>query len=752
MGEHRGGVDTEEKGSLNNLPALFETREAKGRVRVAYKVFASTVLVGICWIWLYRLTHFPRFSSSSSSGEGGEGGGIIRWWAWIGMFMTELCFGLFWIITQSARWKVIYRQPFKDRLSLSYEDKLPRLDIFVCTADPKAEPPMLVVNTVLSTMAYNYPTQKLSVYLSDDGGSEFTFYALLEASSFSKHWLPFCKKFKVEQRSPAPYFSRNSNPQDTIFAQHHLAIKKLYEEMKIRVEKAIESGSISEDIKNKHKGFLEWNSNVTKQDHHSIVKILVDGRNPNEVDVDGEQLPTVVYMAREKKPQWPHNFKAGSMNALIRVSSEISNAPIILNVDCDMYSNDTDTVRDAMCFFMDEKQGHEISYVQFPQRYENITKNDIYGNEVSPVHKIELAGLDGYGGALYVGTGCFHRRESLSGTKYSKDQRTEHNSMNGKTKHQTVGELEEASKVLANCSYEKDTEWGKEMGLVYGCPVEDIVTGLTIQCKGWKPVYYNPQREAFLGVAPIRLDLALIQYKRWSEGMFQIFFSKYCPFIYGHGKIKLGAQMGYCIYLLWAPFSFPVLYYLVVPPLCLLRGVPLFPQLSSLWFIPFAYVFVARNACSLAESIKCGDTLKAWWNMQRMWVIRRTTSYLFGFADTIMRYFGFSETSFTVTDKVVDAEVVKRYEEDTMDFGSDSIFFTIISTLALVNLSCLVMGLMLRGFEDFVAQMSLCGIMVMLNLPVYQALFLRSDKGQMPSSVMFKSVVVASFMCLMALF
>lgn len=168
--------------------------------------------------------------------------------------------------------------------------------------------------------------------------------------------------------------------------------------------------------------------------------------------------------------------------------------------------------------------------------------------------------------------------------------------------------------------------------------------------------------------------------------------------------------------------------------------------------MPFAYVFVARNACSLAESIQCGDTLKAWWNMQRMWMIRRTTSYLFGFADTIMRHFGFSETSFTVTDKVVDAEVVKRYEEDTMDFGSDSIFFAIISTLALVNLSCLVMGLMLRGFEDFVAQMSLCVIIVMLNLPVYQALFLRSDKGQMPSSIMFKSVVVASFMCLMALF
>lgn len=117
-----------------------------------------------------------------------------------------------------------------------------------------------------------------------------------------------------------------------------------------------------------------------------------------------------------------------------------------------------------------------------------------------------------------------------------------------------------------------------QMGLVYGCPVEDIVTGLTIQCRGWKPVYYNPSKYAFQGVAPTTLDIAFIQFKRWSEGMFQVFFSKYCPFIYGHQKIKLGAQMGYCIYLLWAPVSLPTLCYAVVPALSLLHDMPLFPQ------------------------------------------------------------------------------------------------------------------------------------------------------------------------------
>lgn len=99
---------------------------------------------------------------------------------------------------------------------------LPEVDIFVCTADPEIEPPMMVINTVLSVMAFDYPSEKLSVYLSDDGGSEITFYALLEAATFAKHWLPFCKRFKVEPRSPAAYFN---GIKDTNIANELVAIK-----------------------------------------------------------------------------------------------------------------------------------------------------------------------------------------------------------------------------------------------------------------------------------------------------------------------------------------------------------------------------------------------------------------------------------------------------------------------------------------------------------------------------------------------
>jgi len=70
---------------------------------------------------------------------------------------------------------------------------------------------MMVVNTALSVMAYEYPSDKISVYVSDDGGSSLTFFALIEAAKFSKQWLPFCKKNNVQDRSPEVYFSSESH-------------------------------------------------------------------------------------------------------------------------------------------------------------------------------------------------------------------------------------------------------------------------------------------------------------------------------------------------------------------------------------------------------------------------------------------------------------------------------------------------------------------------------------------------------------
>lgn len=119
-----------------------------------------------------------------------------------------------------------------------------------------------------------------------------------------------------------------------------------------------------------------------------------------------------------------------------------------------------------------------------------------------------------------------------------------------------------------------------QKGVRYGCPLEDVTTGLQIQCRGWRSVYYNPKRKGFLGMTPTSLGQILVLYKRWTEGFLQISLSRYSPFLLGHGKIKLGLQMGYSVCGFWAVNSFPTLYYVTIPSLCFLNGISLFPEVS----------------------------------------------------------------------------------------------------------------------------------------------------------------------------
>ncbi|KAL5865222.1 hypothetical protein ACOSQ3_002736 [Xanthoceras sorbifolium] len=91
------------------------------------------------------------------------------------------------------------------KLNRVYE--LPAVEMFVTTADPMLEPPIV---TVLSLMALDYPANKLACYVSDDSCSPLYLHALFEASKLAKLWVPFCKKYNVKVRAPFKYFSDES--------------------------------------------------------------------------------------------------------------------------------------------------------------------------------------------------------------------------------------------------------------------------------------------------------------------------------------------------------------------------------------------------------------------------------------------------------------------------------------------------------------------------------------------------------------
>jgi cellulose synthase A len=63
------------------------------------------------------------------------------------------------------------------------------------------------------------------------------------------------------------------------------------------------------------------------------------------------------------------------------VSAVLTNAPYMLNLDCDHYVNNSKAVKEAMCFMMDPLVGKKCCYVQFPQRFDSIDRHDRYANK-----------------------------------------------------------------------------------------------------------------------------------------------------------------------------------------------------------------------------------------------------------------------------------------------------------------------------------------------------------------------------------
>ena len=64
-----------------------------------------------------------------------------------------------------------------------------------------------------------------------------------------------------------------------------------------------------------------------------------------------------------------------------RVSGLMTNAPYMMNLDCDMYVNNPNVLLQAMCLFKDPIIHGEYAFVQFPQCFYNGLQDDPFANQ-----------------------------------------------------------------------------------------------------------------------------------------------------------------------------------------------------------------------------------------------------------------------------------------------------------------------------------------------------------------------------------
>ncbi|WCJ40234.1 cellulose synthase like G3 [Euphorbia peplus] len=668
------------------------------------------------------------------------------------MVIADLVLAFMWCTLQTTRLFPISRREFPENLVMKTSD-FPGIDVFICTADPTKEPPMSVVNTALSVMAYDYPPEKLSVYVSDDGGSALTLFAFMEAAKFAVHWLPFCRDNKLLDRNPQAYFDSDHT---SLTASHQ--IKGKYESMRKRVEKVVERGQVDDEFINtdEDKQVLnQYRPNFTPQNHPTVIQVLLE-KEKNK-DCNGEFLPNLIYVSREKSKTVHHHYKAGALNVLVRVSAIMTNSPIILTLDCDMYSNDPQTLKRVLCYYSEPKIVSNYAFIQFPQRFKGINKNDIYAGQFKRAFQLNPMGFDGLRGSKFVGTGTFFSRRALfGGPSTFVSPEIPHLSPHKIVKKPIISEqLLQMAHHVADCNYETNTAWGDLLGFRYGSLVEDIFTGYRLHCEGWRSIFCNPERAAFLGNAPISFVDLLNQLKRWAVGVYEIGFSRYSPIIYGRKYLEPFLTLLYCWYAFWPICSIPIAIYAFLPQLALLNNVSIFPKISeSTWFILYLFLFLGSYGQDFYEFmfIATKGTFKMWWNDQRLWTIRGLTSLLFGSTEFFLKSLGIPTQGFNVTSKVEDTEQSKRYEEGMFEFGIWSPMLVTLSMATLINLVSFIWGITqlvfsTKGVEGLEIQMLISGFGMVNSWPIYEAMILRRDKGRMPAKVTIYAILFTFGLC-----
>lgn len=149
----------------------------------------------------------------------------------------------------------------------------------------------------------------------------------------------------------------------------------------------------------------------------------------------------------------------------------MTNAPLVLTLDCDMYSTDPTTALRVLCFLSDASNEPELAYIQFPQRYHGLNKGDIYGSEYKRVFICNPIGMNGFAGPNYVGTGCFFRRRALFGGPSLVT--IENQDLSPNPSHKIVDKSTPAQSVLelahnvATSNYEDNTAWGSKVSLLF---------------------------------------------------------------------------------------------------------------------------------------------------------------------------------------------------------------------------------------------------------------------------------------------
>ncbi|KAF5729736.1 Cellulose synthase-like D3 [Tripterygium wilfordii] len=200
-----------------------------------------------------------------------------------------------------------------------------------------------------------------------------------------------------------------------------------------------------------------------------------------------------------------------------------------------------------------------------------------------------------------------------------------------------------------SCWYEDKTEWGQNVGWIYGS-TEDLITGYRMQKRGWKSVYCVTKIDAFRGTALINLTDRLHQFLDSATGSVEIFFSRNNALL-GGSKLKLLQRIAYLNGGLSPITSIFLTVYCFIPAISLFTNQFIVESLDITFLTHLLVITLTLSIIATLEIKWSGIALEEWWRNEQFWLIKGTSSHLAAVLHGLLNVFGGIELSSTSTAK-----------------------------------------------------------------------------------------------------
>ncbi|PQM41725.1 Cellulose synthase [Prunus yedoensis var. nudiflora] len=255
------------------------------------------------------------------------------------------------------------------------------------------------------------------------------------------------------------------------FVKERRAMKRDYEEFKVRMNALVAKAQKTPEEGWTMQDGTPWPGNNSR-DHPGMIQVFLG--HSGAYDIEGNELPRLVYVSREKRPGYPHHKKAGAENALVNMKGlDGIQGPVYVGTGCcfnrqALYGYGPPSMPSLPKASSSSVHGAAAALVAAPLRpskdlseaYRDTKREEL---DAAIFNLREIDNYDEYERSMLISQTSFEKTFGLS-TVFIESTLMENGGVAESSNPSTL--IKEAIHVIS-CGYEEKTGWGKEMYCIY---------------------------------------------------------------------------------------------------------------------------------------------------------------------------------------------------------------------------------------------------------------------------------------------